>query len=1476
MLGQPVQVALDAAGDLYIDDTANSSVREIAAANGTQWGQSMTAGDIYNVAGTPGSVGSSGNGGPATSAQLDGESGIGTDVAGDLFISDAGDNLLQEVPATATSPVPAAAGQISSLYPAPGGITITQPGGAQITFYAQSGGTCTAPYQTAGSFCALPAFTGATLSYNASTQIYTFSPAPGTTSYTYSWTGQLLSETDTAGNSLTVTYLSPSPGSGGCPSSAHSCETITAASGRALIIGSNSAGLVTSVTDPMGRAWTYGYNSASQLTSATDPLTHETSYTYGQGSTGNPLLASDLLTMTGPNAQPGGPDAGDATVNVYDTLGRVTSQTDPMGFTTTFNYTGFNPATGTGTIVITDPDGNKTVDDYTDGTLAADSKWTGSTLTSEQDYGPNTTAGGTSGGTLLDAWTTDGDGNATSYAYNAAGDQTALTEPGPDGLGTISNSYTSQSQANCAANAEAGSSAACTQNAGPAPVSPGGTVTPPSSAPPEGLTYTLYDTNGNELYSTVGAYGPGASSAAYLRTTYQLFNGNTVTLGGSIVSCTSKAPSPSLPCATINADGVVTQLTYDSAGDLTASATPDGNGAENAVTSYSYDSDGEQTSTTSPDGNLPGANASNYATTTAYNVDSQKTATTQAGGNGATVTARTTSYGYDADGNQATQKDARGFITTTTYNAADKATLVTDPDRNATLTCYDGDGNTAQTVPPSGVAAGGLTPASCPSAYPSGYGDRLASDATAYTYDADGGKIADTTPAPAGQTGYETTTYSYDGARDLTKVTAPPASSNDQAQVTVYTYASPGLFAAQTTGYGTSTAATTTFCYDPNGDKTSVVAADGNSSGTAACQATYPWAVSAGNNPTQAAYQTTYSYDSMGELAATSTPGTSAAPNGATTRDTYDPTGNKATSTDPGGITTTWTYTPANLVASISYSSSSAHSATYSYDASGHRMGMTDATGTWSYVDDPFGELTSVQDGSGQTVGYNYDPDGNNTSISYPLPSTATWASGDSVSYGYDNADRLASATDFTGNKLSINDTPDGLPTSTSLASTGDTLTNSYDNTDSAASITLKNSSSTLQSYAYSDAPAGNIRTESDTPASSAFPASYAYDAQSRVTSMTPGSGAQDSYSYDASSSLTTLPGGAGGIYDHAGELVTGMTSPATTNYTYNADGQRLAATQSGNSIASASWNGAGQLASYSASAADMTSATYDGDGLRAASTTEPAGGSATSNSYVWNKVADAPQLLMDSANAYVYTVSGTPAEQVNLATGSVTYLVADSLGSVRGTVNGSGTVTATASYDAWGNPETAGGRTPTTPFGYAGGYTDLTGLVYLVHRYYDPVTGQFISLDPAVMQTGQPYGYANGDPVSATDPSGLSAVGCTGWGGQVIELSHLSLRIPKGIMCGHIQGNGTWVTAVQGEFQAAGTVSEWQFLYRFRDIHENLYYQIWGKLHNQANMAGYDDAHYLNRNMRQGYYWCSFWVEWQSARLGLIMENIM
>ena len=53
-------------------------------------------------------------------------------------------------------------------------------------------------------------------------------------------------------------------------------------------------------------------------------------------------------------------------------------------------------------------------------------------------------------------------------------------------------------------------------------------------------------------------------------------------------------------------------------------------------------------------------------------------------------------------------------------------------------------------------------------------------------------------------------------------------------------------------------------------------------------------------------------------------------------------------------------------------------------------------------------------------------------------------------------------------------------------------------------------------------------------------------------------------------------------------------------------------------------------------------------------------------------------------------------------------------------------------------------------------GACDLASTGSSVHRYYDPVTAQFISVDPALSVTGQPYSYAGGDPVNGVDPLGL------------------------------------------------------------------------------------------------------------------------
>jgi len=102
-LDAPVGVAVDGAGDVFIADTANCRVREIPAVSTTRDGGTLGVGHIYTVAGTgscgtPLGAGVDGDGGPALSAQVWTPSSVAVDSAGDLFISDRGNDEVREVP----------------------------------------------------------------------------------------------------------------------------------------------------------------------------------------------------------------------------------------------------------------------------------------------------------------------------------------------------------------------------------------------------------------------------------------------------------------------------------------------------------------------------------------------------------------------------------------------------------------------------------------------------------------------------------------------------------------------------------------------------------------------------------------------------------------------------------------------------------------------------------------------------------------------------------------------------------------------------------------------------------------------------------------------------------------------------------------------------------------------------------------------------------------------------------------------------------------------------------------------------------------------------------------------------------------------------------------------------------------------------------------------------------------------------------
>lgn len=217
-----------------------------------------------------------------------------------------------------------------------------------------------------------------------------------------------------------------------------------------------------------------------------------------------------------------------------------------------------------------------------------------------------------------------------------------------------------------------------------------------------------------------------------------------------------------------------------------------------------------------------------------------------------------------------------------------------------------------------------------------------------------------------------------------------------------------------------------------------------------------------------------------------------------------------------------------------------------------------------------------------------------------------------------------------------------------------------------------------------------------------------------------------------------------------------GTTRPTTTNLTTLAAGQPVA------SAGTIRLSDAGQITIYASESTDViidvagwyhtpwATYTYNGDGLRSA---KEVGGIATK--FTWNHAQGLPLLLKDGTDAYIYGPDARPISKIS-STNQITWLHHDQLGSTRLLTDTSGDTAGTYTYDAYGNTTHHTGPATTT-LQYAGEYTDAeTGFQYLRARYYDPATGQFLNRDPLVSLTGQPYQYANNNPLNYTDPSGL------------------------------------------------------------------------------------------------------------------------
>ena len=87
-LNNPIGVSVDISGNVYIADYDNNKIRKVTS-----------SGIITTFAGT-GVRGSTGDGGAATSAQLNGPVGVSVHISGNVYIADSGNNKIRMVTST--------------------------------------------------------------------------------------------------------------------------------------------------------------------------------------------------------------------------------------------------------------------------------------------------------------------------------------------------------------------------------------------------------------------------------------------------------------------------------------------------------------------------------------------------------------------------------------------------------------------------------------------------------------------------------------------------------------------------------------------------------------------------------------------------------------------------------------------------------------------------------------------------------------------------------------------------------------------------------------------------------------------------------------------------------------------------------------------------------------------------------------------------------------------------------------------------------------------------------------------------------------------------------------------------------------------------------------------------------------------------------------------------------------------------------
>jgi RHS repeat-associated protein len=447
----------------------------------------------------------------------------------------------------------------------------------------------------------------------------------------------------------------------------------------------------------------------------------------------------------------------------------------------------------------------------------------------------------------------------------------------------------------------------------------------------------------------------------------------------------------------------------------------------------------------------------------------------------------------------------------------------------------------------------------------------------------------------------------------------------------------------------------------------------------------------------------------------------------------YDADGRITSQTDPGGVTITGSYDVNGNLLSQNGSGADAPTAarTFGYDADGRMTSAkTDAIGTTvaatneTFTYNDRGNLLTASGSAGtSSLGYTIDD----------LVNSRTDAAG-TTSYSYDTADRLATLTDAaTSTKLTYSYNTLNQVSQVAYGTGGNVRTYGYDALHRLSSDTLATSAkATIASIGYGYDLDGNLTSKTTTGFTNSATNTYTYDLANRLTAWTAGT-TTTNYSYDASGNRTQV-GANVYTYDARDEL----TSDGQTSYSYTARG-----TLSQQGTTAISFDAFGQMATHG-----TQHYAYDAVGRTVSS---------GSDTFSYAGTSTSPS--SDGHNTYTYDPTGTV---IGIGTsGTGVLALTDQHNDVVGQFISNGTtLSGSTSYDPLGNKQSGG--TVAGKLGYQSGWTDpATSKVAMGARWYSPQSGQFASKDTAPPDpshsptSANPFSYVDGDPLTRLDPSG-------------------------------------------------------------------------------------------------------------------------